>query len=197
IQNTMVIIYVGPTAPESRHSRAVRTAKFNPADYGLQTSGIREVHRIVVSVSVAVERLLISEAIAVIGWVRLIEARPPAVITTEHRLIRLIYVAFVVVELVRLKGIITAPVSIASPRIEFNGAHHRSGTICYSLALHQRILVHPVDSTRLLCSYQLSAEVNIATLECSVAVNLSNDLATQNATAQVIGPNIVVTLLPS
>src|SRR5437879_4160129 len=106
----------------------------------------------------------------------------PAIISSEHRFIAAIAVAFVGSVFVRLKCLVARTVRIRSPRVKLNGADDVSVHIADPLTLRHRIFVGPEDAT-LLHSHQVTAGIDIAALPHGVAVDLSDlsdDLSTQH-----------------
>ena len=84
------------------------------------------------------------------------------------------------------------------PWIEFNCADYATRDICDALALHERILMHPVNSTLLLCGYQLAAKIDIATIPLPRATSPSyfpNYLPTQQTGPQIVSGRAVVSSL--
>lgn len=71
-------------------------------------SRITEVHRIILGIRIAIERLQISHVIAAVVGVGLIEAMPLARVAAHHRFVAAVVVSLVGSEAVGLKGRIAA-----------------------------------------------------------------------------------------
>src|ERR1051325_264964 len=136
-------------APKAGLSAALSAAAFNATNCTQQPARISSVNRIILHVSITIERLRITKLVAALVWIRLIEARPPAVITTMHCVVCTIVIAFVVCEPVHLEGTVAGPVRVAAKGIDFNGADNGTGAIRDPLALHHRILMYPVHAALL------------------------------------------------
>src|SRR5437667_11405582 len=99
----------------------------------------------------------------------------PAIISSEHRFIRSIAVAFIGSVFVRLKCLVARTARIRSPRVKLNGADDVSIHIADALALRDWIFVGPEDAALLHC-HQVTAGIDIAALPHGVAVDLRYDL---------------------
>src|SRR6266446_8170862 len=149
-----------------------------------QSARIHKTHRIVLHISIAIEGLRISRVVAAVVRVGLVEARVPAIVTTEHCFIAAIRVAFIAGELLRLKcGVATAR-GVGAPRVKLDGADNVAVDVRRAFALRHRVFVHK-ENAALLHGHQSAACVNIATLPNVIAVNLGDDLATEYTAPEV------------
>ena len=80
--------------------------------------GIHKVHRIILHISIAIERLRVGHVVAAVIWVGLVEARMPAIVATEHGFVRAIRVPLITREFLRLKGGVTRMIRVRSPWIQ-------------------------------------------------------------------------------
>jgi hypothetical protein len=110
----------------------------------------------------------------------LVEARPPAGIATEHRVVLSNAVTGVSGVGAGLEGVVVVTIRVAAPRVEFDRAHNSAGAIRDALALHKRILMDPRRGVRLLDRKQLATEIYIATLQCATVARASRPLCEDN-----------------
>src|SRR5258707_5320694 len=154
---------------------------------GLKPRWIRKVHGIILSVSIAIEGLRITQVVTTLIRIRLVEAVPFARVAPHHCFVATICVSFVIGKAMRLESLVAAGRGLPAPGIQINCADDAAVDVSHALALGHRVFMHPVNRALLLDGNHLATCIHIATRPGAAGVDLCNYLTTQDRRTQVVG----------